>query len=68
MNLAARLEGLNKVYKTTAIIGSATADQLEHSFALRFLDTVLVKGRNQPERILKGWLDLSDSSRWPPDC
>lgn len=53
VNLAARLEGLNKVYGTTAIIGSATAEQLGDDFKLRYLDTVTVKGRTTPEKIFE---------------
>jgi adenylate cyclase len=53
VNLAARLEALNKIYQSTVIIGSATADQLDGDFELRYLDTVTVKGREQPERIFE---------------
>jgi adenylate cyclase len=51
VNLAARLEGLNKIYGSTAIIGEATARQLDSNVALRYLDTVTVKGRKRPEKI-----------------
>jgi len=53
VNLAARLEGLNKIYRTTVIIGSETAVQLKSDFVLRYLDTVTVKGRVQPEKIFE---------------
>ncbi len=35
------------------IIGDATAGQLEEDLLLRYLDTVTVKGRTQPERIFE---------------
>jgi adenylate cyclase len=51
VNLASRLEGLNKVYKTQIIIGENTAQMVEKSFVLRELDTVQVVGREQAVRI-----------------
>jgi len=53
VNLSARLEGLNKIYGTTLIIGNTTADQLDDSIVLRELDLVTVKGRETPERIFE---------------
>ena len=51
VNLASRLEGLNKVYKTQIIIGENTAQMVKKSFVLRELDTVQVVGREQAVRI-----------------
>ena len=53
VNLSARLEGLNKIYGTTLIIGNTTADQLDDTIVLRELDLVTVKGRETPERIFE---------------
>jgi adenylate cyclase len=47
VNLASRLEGLNKVYKTQILIGENTAQMVEKSFVLREIDTVQVVGREQ---------------------
>ena len=47
VNLAARLEGLNKLYGTEVLISAATAVQLPAEFALRRVDRVRVKGRNE---------------------
>ena len=47
VNLASRLEGLNKTYRTEIIISGYTADQVDGAFRLRELDLVRVKGRGQ---------------------
>ncbi len=51
VNLASRLEGLNRVYGTEILIGENTARLVEGSFVLRELDMVRVKGRHQAVRI-----------------
>jgi adenylate cyclase len=53
VNLASRLEGLNKLYDTQIIISNATAQALEPGFILRELDRVRVKGRRQPVAIFE---------------
>ncbi len=45
VNLASRLEGLNKVYGTEIIVSGSTAARLDRRFLLRELDRVRVKGR-----------------------
>ena len=47
VNLASRLEGLNKIYGTQIIISGDTADLVAGAFRLRELDLVRVKGRAQ---------------------
>jgi adenylate cyclase len=47
VNLASRLEGLNKIYRTEIIISANTAEQIDGAFRLRELDLVRVKGREQ---------------------
>ncbi len=47
VNLASRLEGINKVYGTEIIIGENTAHLVEGSFVLRELDRVRVKGKHK---------------------
>ena len=69
VNLAARLEGLSKVYGADLIISEAVRNRLVDCdrYQLRFLDRVIVKGRTEPiaiyevmdaepemERVLKG--------------
>ena len=47
VNLASRLESLNKAYATEIMIGEHTAAMVAGDFALRELDRVKVKGRDQ---------------------
>ncbi len=51
VNLASRLEQLNKVYRTDLMIGEPTADLVGSAFRLRELDKVQVVGRAQSLRI-----------------
>src|SRR5574341_1368152 len=51
VNLASRLEGLNKYYGTSILISQTTADALANGFILRDVDQVRVKGKAQVARI-----------------
>jgi adenylate cyclase len=51
VNLASRLEGLNRVYGTEILIGENTARLTDGAFLLREVDMVRVKGRTQAVRI-----------------
>lgn len=47
VNLAARLEGINKLYGTGIMMSSDTARQVEGRIMLRPVDRVIVKGKSQ---------------------
>ena len=51
VNLAARLEGLNKAYGTWILVTEAVASQAARRFLLRTVDKVAPKGIAQPTRI-----------------
>ena len=47
VNLASRLEGLNKLYGTTIIISADTKNHLHEHYTFRSLDLVRVKGKQE---------------------
>lgn len=51
VNLASRLEGLNKVYGTSILCSEATRNAAGDAFTWRTVDRVTVKGRTQPVTI-----------------
>ncbi len=51
VNLAARLEGINKIYGTEIIISEATYYLVKDSFKCRMLDIVAVKGKQKGVQI-----------------
>jgi adenylate cyclase len=53
VNIASRLEGANKIYRTGIIISESTVSQLDNLFVCRELDTLTVKGRTEPIRIFE---------------
>ncbi|MEN8143123.1 MAG: adenylate/guanylate cyclase domain-containing protein [Thermodesulfobacteriota bacterium] len=59
VNLASRLEGLNKIYGTHILCTEFTVAELGKRFAIRELDIVKVKGKEKAVRIfeLAGWQD-----------
>jgi len=48
VNLAARLEGLNKVYGTTILVSDEVRRRVGDAFVFRRLDRVAVKGKSRP--------------------
>ncbi len=48
INLASRLEGLNKLYGTSIIASQTIVDRANQAFDFRFLDVVAVKGKSAP--------------------
>ncbi|MCX5889667.1 MAG: adenylate/guanylate cyclase domain-containing protein [Deltaproteobacteria bacterium] len=53
VNLASRLEGLNKFYKTAIMASEATAMECSEAVAFRELDLVAVKGKEKPVRVFE---------------
>lgn len=53
VNLAARLEGANKVYDTRVLISEATNQLAADCVETREIDTVLVVGKTEPQRIFE---------------
>src|SRR5690606_32773066 len=51
VNLASRLEGVNKAYGTHAILAEETYRLAQGAIEARELDTVLVAGKSEPIRI-----------------
>jgi adenylate cyclase len=51
VNLAARLEGLNKQYGTTILASEAIHDEAKEVFAFRLVDVVAVKGKTKGVKV-----------------
>ncbi len=45
VNLASRIESLNKLYGTSILVGEQTQAEVRHLFELRLVDLVVVKGK-----------------------
>ncbi|HXN15968.1 MAG TPA: adenylate/guanylate cyclase domain-containing protein [Usitatibacter sp.] len=65
VNLAARLEGVNKLYRTEIVVSSETVAKLNGELSMRLVDRVIVKGKTEPVEIFTpcrdSWLiELSD--------
>jgi PAS domain S-box-containing protein len=48
INLASRLEGLNRIYGTSIIASASIVERANEAFDFRFLDVVAVKGKSDP--------------------
>lgn len=66
VNLAARLEGVNKIYNTKIIISEACRVLLADEFIFRELDYLRVKGKKEPTRIYE-LVDRRNAGK-NPDC
>ncbi|MBI3325522.1 MAG: CHASE2 domain-containing protein [Nitrospinae bacterium] len=53
VNLASRLEGVNKEYRTNIILSESTWEQVKDRIATRELDVIRVKGKAEPTRIFE---------------
>jgi adenylate cyclase len=59
VNLASRLESINKVYGTDIIISESVFEKIKNDFIARELDFILVKGKTIPVKIYQ-LIDLKD--------
>jgi len=62
VNLASRLEGMNKNYGTSIIIGHNTYEEAKYDIVARRLDQVHVKGREEPVFVYE-LLDMADPEK-----
>jgi adenylate cyclase len=51
VNLAARLEGVNKLYGTGILVSGETVAQVDGAVPMRLVDRVIVKGKSEPVEI-----------------
>lgn len=62
VNLASRLEGLNKVYGTLMIVSEFTYNKVKYNFKFRLLDKVAVKGKQRGVYIYEFLGDVDTTS------
>ena len=53
VNLASRVEGANRLYRTTSLVCRRTAEAIRGKFELREVDTVLLPGIEEPQEIFE---------------
>jgi adenylate cyclase len=63
VNLASRLESLNKEYGTSIIISDATRSRLEGDYKVRPLGSAVVKGKSRPVDVFEVVPDIAESVR-----
>src|SRR5271167_181804 len=61
VNLASRLEGMTKQYRTSVIIGETTYAQVKDQFVAREVDKIRVKGKKHPVTIYELLAPLSEA-------
>jgi class 3 adenylate cyclase len=61
-NLAARLEGVNKIYKTQILATAATMQAAQDKIVFRKLDTLRVIGRSEPVELFEVLAESSTAS------
>jgi len=62
VNLASRLEGVNKIYGTGAMISHVTYEQVKDSVLVREIDKIIVKGKTKPTTVYE-IIGLSDDEK-----
>jgi len=51
VNIASRLEGLNKQYGTDILINDSTNEEIGEKFVTQLIDKVILKGRTKPVKV-----------------
>ncbi len=51
VNLANRIEGINKTYGTGILIGQTTYEEVKYDVVVRRIDSVVVRGRDEPVNV-----------------
>lgn len=64
VNLASRLEGINKEYGTSIVISESTHDKIRDGLFCRELDSVRVKGKHLPVKIYELICEMKDAGPW----
>ncbi len=53
VNIASRLEGITKIYKCEILVGEQTWDQVRAHLSTRYIDTVILKGKEEASPIFQ---------------
>ncbi len=65
INLAARLEALNKIYHTEIIVSQLIYEQCANQFLFRPLDIIKVRGKTQPTAVYELVAGKPDATHFP---
>jgi adenylate cyclase len=66
VNLASRLEGVNREYGTNVVISEATLEHVQGTYVVRFLDRIAVQGRQEPTAIYELLAPAGAAPQLPP--
>jgi adenylate cyclase len=67
VNLGSRLEGINKEYGTTIVVGEGTFREVKDTFVARYLDLITVAGKQQGTAIYELIAPVDETAAQPPD-
>ncbi len=66
VNLASRLEGMNKQYRTTILIAEGTYGEVKGQFVAREVDKIRVKGKTKPVTIYELLAPITETASYEP--
>jgi adenylate cyclase len=64
VNLASRLEGLNKQYRSTILVAEGTYAEINGKFVMREIDRIRVKGKAKPVSIYELLAPIADAAKY----